>query len=120
MCVSMTPVLFFITTVIIEMNLHCFTESVSLRVIGKPTSRAEIGSSSFLYLKAVKGAHNGSALIVQSRGDFQCKLSNLVCRRRNLLYASNSLKFLQFSSSAMWLHSFIVKGGKLGQIKTRK
>ena len=62
MCVSLNPVLFFITTVIIEIYLQCFTESVSLREIGKTTSRAEISSSSSLYLKAVKGAHNASAL----------------------------------------------------------
>ena len=40
----------------------CFTESVSLRNIGKPTSRAEINSPSSLYFKAVKVAHLGSAL----------------------------------------------------------
>ena len=62
MCVSLTPVLFFITTVIIEIYLQCFTESVSLRDIGKPTSRAEISNPSSLDLKAVKGAHHGSAL----------------------------------------------------------
>ena len=61
MCVSMAPVLFFITTVIIEIYLQCFSESVSLRDIGKPTSRAEKSSSSSLYLKAIKRAHNGSA-----------------------------------------------------------
>ena len=58
----MTPVLYFITTVIIEVYLQCFTESVSLRDIDKPTSRAEITSPSSLYLKAVKGAHIGSVL----------------------------------------------------------
>ena len=62
MRVSLTPVFFFKTTVIIEIYLQCFIESVSLRDIGKPTSRAEIGSLSSLYNKAVKGAHNGSAL----------------------------------------------------------
>ena len=39
-----------------------FKESVSLRDIGKPTSRAEISSPSSLYLKAVKEANLGSAL----------------------------------------------------------
>ena len=54
--------LYFITTVIIEVHIQCFTESVSLRDIGKLTSRAEISSPSSLYFKAVKGVHIGSAL----------------------------------------------------------
>ena len=62
MCVSLTPVLTLLYIVIIELYLQCFTESVNLRDIGKPTSRVEISSPSSLYLKAVKGAHNGSAL----------------------------------------------------------
>ena len=62
MCILLTPLPYFITTVIIEVYLHCLTESVSLRDLGKPTSRAEISSPSSLYLKAVKGAHIGSAL----------------------------------------------------------
>ena len=62
MCIHLTPVLYCITTVLIEVYLLCFTESVNLRDIGEPTSRAEISSSSSLYLKTVKGAHNGSAL----------------------------------------------------------
>ena len=41
---------------------QCFTESVSLRDIGKSTWRAQISSPSSLYFKAVKGAHIGSAL----------------------------------------------------------
>ena len=54
---------FLTTVIIIEVLLLCFiTESVSLRDIGKPTSREEISSSSSTYLKAVKGAHIGSAL----------------------------------------------------------
>ena len=63
MCVSLTPVLLFIVTVIIEIYLQCFTETVSLRDIGKPTSRLEISSPNSLHSKAVKGAHLGSALI---------------------------------------------------------
>ena len=63
MCILLTPVLYFITTVLIECYLQCFTESVSLRDIGKPTSRAEISSPSSLYFKAEKGAHLGSALV---------------------------------------------------------
>ena len=63
MCIHLTPVLYCITTVLIEVYLLCLFESVSLRDIGKPTSRAQIGSPSSLYLKAVKGAHLGSALI---------------------------------------------------------
>ena len=62
MCILLTPVLYFLTTVIIEVYSQCFTESVSLRDIGKPTSRAEISSPSSSWLKAVKGAHIGSAL----------------------------------------------------------
>ena len=62
MCILLTPVLYFITTVIIEVYVQCFTESVSLRDIGKPTSRVELSSPCSLYLKAVKEAHPGSAL----------------------------------------------------------
>ena len=62
MCILLTPVLYFLTTVIIEVYLTCITESVSLRDIGNSTSRAEISSSSSIYLTAVKGAHLGSAL----------------------------------------------------------
>ena len=62
MCIPLIPVLYFLTTVIIEVYSQCFTESVSLRDIGKPTSRADISSSSSLYFKALKEAHNGSAL----------------------------------------------------------
>ena len=62
MCVYLTQVLFLITTVIIEIYLQCFTESVSLRDIGKPTLRAEISSPSSLYLKALKRDLNWSAL----------------------------------------------------------
>ena len=62
MCIPLTPVLYFLTTVIIEVHPQCFSESVSLRDICKSTSRAEISSPSSLFLKAVKGAHIGSAL----------------------------------------------------------
>ena len=63
MCILLTPVLYFVTTVKIEVYLQCFSESVSLRDIGRPSSRAEISSPSSLYFKAVKGAHLGSGLI---------------------------------------------------------
>ena len=66
MCVSLIPVLTLLYIVIIEVYLKCFTESVSLRDIGKPTSGAEISSLSSLYFKAVKGAHIGSALMLLS------------------------------------------------------
>ena len=59
MCIPLTPVLLFINTVIIEVYLQCFIETVSLREVGKPTSRAEINSSNSSYLKAVKGALSG-------------------------------------------------------------
>ena len=62
MCIPLTPVLLVLLTVINIKHLSCFTESVSLRDIGKSTSRAEISSPSSLYLKAVKGAHIGFAL----------------------------------------------------------
>ena len=62
MCIPLIPVLTLLYIVIIEVYLQCFIESVSLRGIGKPTSRAEISSPSSLYFKAVKGAHLGSAL----------------------------------------------------------
>ena len=62
MCIPLHPVLTLLYIVIIEVYLQCFTESVNLRVVGKPTSRAEISSPSSLYFKAVKGAHLGSAL----------------------------------------------------------
>ena len=62
MCISLILALSFLTSVIIEAHLMCFIESVSLGDIGKPTSRAEISSSSSLYFKAVKGAHLGCAL----------------------------------------------------------
>ena len=61
MCIHLTPV-YFITTVIIEVYLQFFTESTSLRDIGKPNSRAEISSPNSKYFKAVKVAHIGSAL----------------------------------------------------------
>ena len=68
MCVSLTPVLFFLTTLIIEICVRCFAEWITLRDIGKPTSRAEINCSpSSLYLKALKGTHNGSALVQTQR-----------------------------------------------------
>ena len=53
MCTLETPVLLLKTTVIIEVIAYCFTESVSLRDIGKSTSRVEISSPSSSYLKAV-------------------------------------------------------------------
>ena len=62
MCIPLTPVLYFLTTVIIEVYFHCFTESVNVRDIGESTSRAQLSSPSSLYFKAVKGAHIASAL----------------------------------------------------------
>ena len=75
MCILLTPVLYFITTVIKEVYLQCFTESVSRRDIAKPTSRAEISSPGSLYLKAVKGTHLGSALLIITDSDFPNCLS---------------------------------------------
>ena len=62
MRIHLTPVLYCFSTVLIEVF---FCILLSLRDIGKPTSRAEITISSSLYLKAMKGAHLGSALITQ-------------------------------------------------------
>ena len=62
MCILLTPVLYFITTAVIEVYLQCFTELVRLRDIGKPTSRIKISSPNSLYFKAEKGAHLGSIL----------------------------------------------------------
>ena len=55
---------------------QCFTESVSLRDIGKSASRAEISSPSSLYFKAVKGAHIGSALPATNLSKTTQKLSS--------------------------------------------
>ena len=62
MCISLTPVLFCIITVLIEILLLCFIESVSLSELGERTSRADISSPHSFYLKALKGAHFGPAL----------------------------------------------------------
>ena len=55
-------VLILLYIAVIEVYLQCFTESVSLRDIGEPTSGAELSSPSSLYFKAVRGVHLGSAL----------------------------------------------------------
>ena len=65
MCIPMTPVLTLLYIVIIEVYLQCFTESIILRDIGKPTSRAEISIPSSLHFKAVKGAHLGLPWLVR-------------------------------------------------------
>ena len=62
MCLHLTPVLYCITTILTEVYRLCLIEPVSLRDIGKPTSRLEISSPSSLYLRVVTGAHLGSAL----------------------------------------------------------
>ena len=64
MCIPLTPVMYYITTVIIEVQLLAFIdiELVGLRELGRPTSRAEISSPNSSYHKAVKEAHLGSAL----------------------------------------------------------
>ena len=58
MCISytLTPVINILYTVIIEVYLHCFMQSVSLRDLGKSTSRAEISRPNSLNFKAVKRA----------------------------------------------------------------
>ena len=62
MCIPLTPVQCFLYTVIMKVYTTCFIESVTLRDIGTSSLLAEIGSPSSSYLKAVKGAHIGSAL----------------------------------------------------------
>ena len=62
MCIPLTPVLYFLTTVIIEVTLSVLQSQLVLEV-EVSLSRAEISSPSSLYFKAVKGAHIGSALI---------------------------------------------------------
>ena len=62
MRIPLTPVLYSITTVIIEVYLQCSIESVSQRELGKSTSPAEVSRPNSLFRKAVKGAHIGSAL----------------------------------------------------------
>ena len=62
MGIRFTPVLYCITTALPEVYRLCLIEPVSLRDIGKPTSRVEISSPSSLHLKAVMGTHLGSAL----------------------------------------------------------
>ena len=63
MCLPLTPVLFCVSTILIEVYPLCFIEAVRLRVVGKPTSRAELSTPNSLYFKAVKGAHFGSNLL---------------------------------------------------------
>ena len=97
MFIPLTPVLTLLYIVIIEIYLQCFTESVSLRDIGKPTSRAEISSPSSLYFKAVKGAHLGSALTGATseftnsnhkKNSHKTHYSLLRKKHRNSLYSS--------------------------------
>ena len=57
------PVLYYIITFLIEVHFQYFTELVSLRELGKPISRAKVSSPNFSHLKAVEGAHIGSALL---------------------------------------------------------
>ena len=98
MCIPLTPMLYFLTTVIIEVYSLCFTESVRPRDISKSTSCAEISSPSSLYLKAGKGAHIGSALT--------CATSELTNsnRKKNSPKTHFSLLRKQFR---LKLHSFL-------------
>ena len=100
MCIPLTPVLNFLTTVLIEVYSQCFTESVSIRDIGKSTSRAEISSSSSLYFKAVKGAHIGSAL---TGATSELKNSN---RKKNS--HKTPLSLLRKKKLGTRLHSFLL------------
>ena len=102
MCIPLTPLLTLLHIVIIEVYLQCFTKSVSLRGIGKPTSRAETSSPSSLYFKAVKGDHLGFALTGatselrnynRKKNSHKTHYSLLRKKLRNSLY--NLLIFLQ-------------------------
>ena len=55
--------MYYINTVLIEVYLLYFTESAIVRELGKPTLHAEKSRPNSLYLKAVKGAPLGSALL---------------------------------------------------------
>ena len=98
MCIPLTPVLCFLYTVIIEVYATCFTESVSLRDIGKSTSRADstgVSSLSSLYFKAVNGAHIGSALKGLTL-DFNfpvCTSVMLLCQSPLLGYSGRPLPY---------------------------
>ena len=95
MCILLTRVFYCITTVLGEIYHHCCTESVSLRDKGKPTSRAEISSPSSLYLKAVKGAHLGSALAYLRAFDI---VFNLISKFNNPLAAVHWGTLMYFSA----------------------
>ena len=64
MRIPLTPVLCYITTVKIEVYLQCFIELVSLKELGKSTSRAEKSSPNSLYFTVVNRTQLGSALTV--------------------------------------------------------
>ena len=99
MCIHLTQVLCFLYTVIIEVYTQCFTESVSLRDIGKSTSRAEISSPSSLYFKAVEGAHIGSALTGATS-----ELTNSNCKKNS----HKTPVFLLRKKSRTRLHSLLL------------
>ena len=96
MCITLTPVLIFLYIAINEVNLQCFTESVSLRDIGKLTSRAEISRPSSLYYKAVNGAHLGSGAtseLTNSNGKKIHRKHTILFWERNLDLVYIILKF---------------------------
>ena len=103
MCIPLTPVLTLLYIVIIKVYLQCFTESVSLRDIGKSTSCVEISSPNSLHLKSLKRAHPGSALTgatseltnsKRKKNSHKTHYSLLRKKLRNSLY--NLLIFLHF------------------------
>ena len=105
MCIPLNPVLYFLTTVLIEVYSQCFSESVSLRDIGKSTSRAQISSPRSLYFKAVKGAHIGSALTGatsditnsnRTKNSHRTPLSLLRKKSRTRLHRFLVFKYLKF------------------------
>ena len=108
MCIPLTPVLLVLITVINIIHLSCFTESVSLRDMGKPTSRAEITSPSCLYLKAVKGAQIGSALddcsIAPNRRNTW--IEHFLSNTTSLEFDKKKLKFPSFLSQKFFYFNF--------------
>ena len=62
MLIPLTPVLYFITIVIIKNGLRYFPESGSRTELGMSASRTELSSPSNIPLNAVKGAQLGHSL----------------------------------------------------------
>ena len=53
---TLTPVISILYTVLFEVFLHCFIDSVSLRELGKSTLGTELSNPNSLYPNALTGA----------------------------------------------------------------